>query len=85
MKNRLQQLWDETIPMAGPCPQPDPAAVRRRVNAALNAARAQAQRQGVNPGIDPFMTLSFMSLPVIPTLRLLTRGAFHVEKWQYVE
>ena len=56
-----------------------------QVNAALNAARAQAQRQGVNPGIDPFMTLSFMSLPVIPTLRLLTRGAFHVEKWQYVE
>ena len=56
-----------------------------QVNAALSAARAQAQRQGVNPGIDPFMTLSFMSLPVIPTLRLLTRGAFHVEKWQYVE
>ena len=55
------------------------------VNTALNEARAQAQRQGVNPGIDPFMTLSFMSLPVIPTLRLLTRGAFHVEKWQYVE
>ncbi|MEQ2455715.1 copper amine oxidase N-terminal domain-containing protein [Flavonifractor hominis] len=37
MKNRLQQLWDETVPMEGPCPQPDPAAVRRRVNAALNA------------------------------------------------
>lgn len=56
-----------------------------QVNDALNAARAQAQRQGVNPGIDPFMTLSFMSLPVIPTLRLLTQGAFHVEQWRYVE
>ena len=27
-------------------------------------------RQEAQPGIDPFMTLSFASLPVIPTLRL---------------
>ena len=31
---------------------------------------------------DPFMTLSFMSLPVIPTLRLTTRGVIDVAKQQ---
>ncbi len=54
-------------------------------NAALEAAKAAAHALGVGHDIDPFMTLSFMSLPVIPTLRLTTRGAFHVERWEYVE
>jgi adenine deaminase len=35
---------------------------------------------GVSPGIDPFMTLSFVSLPVIPALRLTTRGVTEVKK-----
>ena len=39
---------------------------------------------GVSREIDPFMTLSFMSLPVIPTLRLTTRGVIDVDKQQYV-
>ena len=30
------------------------------------------------------MTLSFMSLPVIPTLRLTTRGVIDVAKQQYI-
>ena len=31
------------------------------------------------------MTLSFMSLPVIPSLRLLTQGAFDVETWRFIK
>ena len=57
----------------------------QEVNDALEAVKAQAYQQGANHGIDPFMTLSFMSLPVIPSLRLLTRGAFSVDKWKFVE
>ena len=41
-------------------------------------------RLGVSRGVDPFMTLSFMSLPVIPTLRLTTRGVIDVIKQQYI-
>ncbi len=33
---------------------------------------------GVNPGIDPFATLSFLSLPVIPEVRLTPQGLFDV-------
>ena len=34
----MQALWDDVVPLGGTCPQADPAAVKRRVNAALNAS-----------------------------------------------
>lgn len=55
-----------------------------QINEDLEEAKAAAFRQGVNRGIDPFMTLSFMSLPVIPTLRLTTRGIIDVISQQYI-
>ncbi len=54
-----------------------------QVNKALEAAKEAAHKLGVSNGIDPFMTLSFMSLPVIPTLRLTTRGVIDVITQQY--
>ena len=54
------------------------------VNAALEQAKDAAFALGVNHDIDPFMTLSFMSLPVIPKLRLTTRGVIDVESQQYI-
>lgn len=54
------------------------------VNNSLEQAKEAAFALGVNHDIDPFMTLSFMSLPVIPKLRLTTRGVIDVESQQYV-
>ncbi|MGN0203954.1 MAG: adenine deaminase [Coprococcus sp.] len=54
------------------------------VNKALEYTKDQAFCLGVSRGIDPFMTLSFMSLPVIPELRLTTRGIIDVSKQQYI-
>ena len=54
------------------------------VNRDLENAKDAAFALGVNREIDPFMTLSFMSLPVIPKLRLTTRGVIDVESQQYV-
>ncbi|MBQ6832042.1 MAG: adenine deaminase [Oscillospiraceae bacterium] len=54
------------------------------VNDALENAKQKAHELGVNKQIDPFMTLSFMSLPVIPTLRLTTRGVVDVITQQYI-
>jgi len=54
------------------------------VNRKLENAKSRAFELGVSKEIDPFMTLSFMSLPVIPTLRLTTHGVFNVIKWKYV-
>ena len=54
------------------------------VNEKLEAAKAAAHALGVGHGIDPFMTLSFMALPVIPTLRITTRGIIDVVTQQYI-
>ena len=54
------------------------------VNALLEQAKEAAYSLGVGKDIDPFMTLSFMSLPVIPTLRLTTRGVIDVNTQQYI-
>jgi adenine deaminase len=41
-----------------------------------------AYAAGVRKGIDPFMTLSFTALPVIPALRITTLGVVDVEEWK---
>ncbi|MDD4083114.1 MAG: adenine deaminase [Sphaerochaetaceae bacterium] len=37
----------------------------------------------INPNIDPFMTLSFMALPVIPKLKITDLGLFDVTKFEF--
>ncbi len=46
--------------------------------AKIESMEKTAREFGVKKGIDPFMTLAFVSLPVIPELRLLTKGLFDV-------
>lgn len=48
------------------------------VNQTLHEIITLAYEMGVNPSIDPFITLSFIALPVIPELRLTTRGLYDV-------
>ena len=40
---------------------------------------------GVSRAIDPFMTLSFMALPVIPSYKLTDVGLFDVDTFSFVE
>ena len=44
-----------------------------------------ARALGVSENIDPFMTLSFVSLPVIPKLRLNGMGLIDVDKFSVVD
>ena len=44
-----------------------------------------AHSLGIPEGIDPFITLSFLALPVIPQIRLLDRGLFDVEAFQPID
>ncbi|TJX13656.1 adenine deaminase [Tissierella creatinini] len=39
----------------------------------------------INKDIDPFMTLSFMGLPVIPKLKVTDMGLFDVEKFEFTK
>ena len=46
---------------------------------------AAAHAMGVSSGIDPFTTLSFLALPVIPELRLTDKGLFDVKDFQFIQ
>lgn len=60
----------------------DPGVVVQKKVTSLIAA---AHELGVLPGVDPFITLSFMALPVIPALRLTDMGLFDVTKFQLLK
>ena len=53
------------------------------VNEILHRMSALAREMGVPDCYDPFQTMSFLSLPVIPELRLTDRGVFDVEEQRY--
>ncbi|MGN0537696.1 MAG: adenine deaminase [Acutalibacteraceae bacterium] len=52
---------------------------------ALNNIIQTAYAMGVNPQIDPFITLSFMALPVIPSVRITDMGLFDVDKFEFIK
>lgn len=41
--------------------------------------------EGMNPEIDPFMTLCFMALPVIPSYKVTDCGLFDVTEFKFVD
>jgi adenine deaminase len=52
-----------------------------QVSAEIAKIEAEARSMGVSEGIDPFISLSFMALPVIPALRLTDMGLFDAERF----
>lgn len=43
-----------------------------------------AYKLGINNKIDPFITLSFLSLPVIPEIRITDQGLFDVTQFKFI-
>ncbi|MBR3469141.1 MAG: adenine deaminase [Lachnospiraceae bacterium] len=68
------------LPLGGLMSELSAAAVEEE----LLHMKSQARALGVLEGIDPFMTLAFTALPVIPKLRILTKGLVDVEAQAYV-
>jgi adenine deaminase len=50
----------------------------------MDALKETARKMGVLDGVDPFMSLSFTSLPVIPHLKLTTRGVVDVDQFKLI-
>lgn len=73
-------LGQLSLPIAGLMSDKDLVTVRNE----LEEAKEVAYKLGVNPKIDPFMTLSFVSLPVIPEIRITTGGVFDVNNFKYI-
>jgi adenine deaminase len=56
--------------------------VAERLEELLKIAHEDLQ---VNEKIDPFMTLSFLALPVIPDIKLTDKGLFDVIKFDFID
>ncbi len=68
------------LPLGGLLSEQPLEEVQRQLEALHEAARSL----GVKKEHDPFMTLAFLSLPVIPKLKLTDRGLVDVELFQLV-
>jgi adenine deaminase len=81
----MAAAYDETVlaqlplPIAGLMSDQPIETVRRQMDEVLAAAS-----QLGSPLHDPFMALSFLALPVIPSLKLTDRGLVDVDKFQLV-
>lgn len=65
-----QVIGELALPVAGLMSTGSVEAMMEKVQSLKDALKAY----GIAEGIDPFMTLAFVSLPVIPQLRLTTHG-----------
>lgn len=55
------------------------------VHEEIGAMTAKAHEMGVPEDISPLTLLSFLALPVIPSLRVTPRGLFDVEQMKFIE
>lgn len=56
----------------------------REVYASLNNLHIALEKLGANSHFNPFLTLSFLALPVIPELKLTDKGLFKVSKFEHI-
>ena len=57
-----------------------------KIAAAKKALFERIRREyNIKPESEPIMTLSFMALPVIPSLKLTDRGLFDVTKFAFTD
>lgn len=73
-------IGELALPVAGLMSTESAEAVEEK----LQALKAALRRYGISDDIDAFMTLAFVSLPVIPKLRLNTYGVVDVEQQKIV-
>lgn len=69
-------LMTQPLPVAGLFTDDPQSGIEENVAKMI----ALARKMGVREGIDPFTTLSFMALPVIPELRVTDAGVYDVQE-----
>ncbi len=57
----------------------------QEVNESLNDLHLSLEKVGANIHFNPFLTLSFLALPVIPELKLTDKGLFKVSKFKHID
>ena len=74
-------LGELSLPIGGLITSDDPYIVAGKIK----SLSAIAREHGVKGDFDPFLTLGFMALPVIPDIKITARGIFNFEKFDFVD
>jgi len=69
------------LPIGGLITSENPYDVLEKIKKLNNLARSF----GVKKDFDPFLTLGFLALPVIPDLKITARGLFHYEQFKFID
>jgi adenine deaminase len=69
------------LPIGGLMTFENPSEVLHKIEKLNSLAR----KFGINKGIDPFLILGFMSLPVIPELKITPRGLFDYHSFSFID
>jgi adenine deaminase len=56
----------------------------QEVYSSLHDINLALKELGANDHFNPFLTISFLTLPVIPELKLTDKGIFHVSKFEHI-
>lgn len=70
-----------SLPIGGIMSDMDAFSVSKKMERMKKTAHEELN---VSTDVDPFMTLSFLALPVIPSLKVTPRGLFDVDKFDFV-
>ncbi|ERI89667.1 adenine deaminase [Clostridiales bacterium oral taxon 876 str. F0540] len=70
-----------SLPIGGLITSENPYDVLKKVKKLNYLARSY----GVKKDFDPFLTLGFLALPVIPDLKITARGLFNYEQFQFID
>lgn len=57
----------------------------QEVYSSLNEINLALKKLGAHDHFNPFLTISFLSLPVIPELKLTDKGLFQISKFEHID
>jgi adenine deaminase len=57
----------------------------QEVYSSLNKINLALKKLGAHDHFNPFLTISFLSLPVIPELKLTDKGLFQISKFEHID
>ena len=75
------KIYSVTLDIAGLMSSSDADSLQAQSSGLIK----RAHKMGVDRGYEPFMSLAFLSLAVIPKLRLLDTGLFDVEQFEFTD
>ena len=70
------------LPIAGLMTNLDSSELAEKLKQMIKTAKEELS---INEGIEPFMTLAFLALPVIPDIKLTDRGLFDVSTFSFID